>query len=52
MVRQLLAFVLHLAVGLSSFAAFAQHYPDRPVRIIIPNAPGGGTDTFGRVLSQ
>jgi len=27
-------------------------YPDRPIRIVIPNAPGGGTDAFGRIIGQ
>lgn len=27
-------------------------YPDHPIRIVIPNAPGGGTDAFGRVIGQ
>src|SRR4051812_22895474 len=29
----------------------AQNYPTRPVRIIIGNAPGGGTDTVGRAVA-
>src|SRR5688572_31135505 len=33
-------------------AASAQTYPVKPVRLIMPVAPGGPTDTAGRVLSQ
>ena len=31
--------------------AFAA-YPDRPVRMIVGLAPGGGTDTIGRIMAQ
>jgi tripartite-type tricarboxylate transporter receptor subunit TctC len=27
-------------------------WPTRPVRIIVPSSPGGGTDVFGRILAQ
>jgi len=31
-------------------AAFAQGYPNRPVRMIIPFAPGGASDFVGRIM--
>jgi tripartite-type tricarboxylate transporter receptor subunit TctC len=31
--------------------ASAQSYPQRPVKIIVPYAPGGGTDVFSRLLA-
>lgn len=27
-------------------------YPQRPIKLIIPFAPGGGTDTFGRIIKK
>ena len=31
---------------------FSQEYPDKPVRLIVPAAPGGGFDFVGRILAQ
>jgi tripartite-type tricarboxylate transporter receptor subunit TctC len=40
-----------LCLGIAG-TAFAQTYPSRPVKIIVPYPPGGVTDLFARVLGQ
>jgi tripartite-type tricarboxylate transporter receptor subunit TctC len=32
--------------------SFAQSYPTKPVRVIVPSGAGGSVDTLGRLLSQ
>jgi len=53
--RTLIAFGLSLTnIGLSQAANFplrgAGNWPQRPVKFIIPNAPGSSVDTIGRLL--
>src|SRR5918992_5265987 len=33
-------------------SAFAQSYPARPVKLIVPFPPGGNTDIVGRLIGQ
>jgi len=40
-----------LTFALSATYAVAQAYPSRPVRIIVPNPPGGSADVLSRLLS-
>jgi tripartite-type tricarboxylate transporter receptor subunit TctC len=41
------------ALALTAGAAQAQaDYPNRPVKVIVPSTPGGGSDTFARLVAQ
>ena len=39
------------ALSLTSFCSFAA-YPEKPVKIIVPFAPGGGNDQLGRLIAE
>jgi tripartite-type tricarboxylate transporter receptor subunit TctC len=46
-------FAAALAAGAATLSTAAEtSYPSRPVRVIVGLAPGGGTDTVGRILIQ
>jgi tripartite-type tricarboxylate transporter receptor subunit TctC len=51
-VRKFLRAALAASFSLAAFAAWAQPYPNKPVKVIIPFPPGGTLDTVGRQLAQ
>ena len=44
--------VLSLALLSATATTFAQNYPAKPIRLIVPAAPGGGTDYSARLIGS
>jgi tripartite-type tricarboxylate transporter receptor subunit TctC len=53
-IRSIAALTLGALALAAAYAgtAVAQSYPSRPVRVIVPQPPGGGTDIVARVISD
>ncbi|WP_423458464.1 Bug family tripartite tricarboxylate transporter substrate binding protein [Ottowia sp. VDI28] len=47
-----IAWVLTAVLAAVSSMAAAQVYPSKPIKLIVPQAPGGATDVFARYLAQ
>src|SRR5262249_13706230 len=49
-VRAVAAVAICFAMGMPP--ARADDYPSRPITMVVPLAPGGSTDTLGRIIAQ
>lgn len=51
MTQMICVFAFALALVVSSADTAAQSYPNKPVRLIVPSAPGGGNDIVSRIVA-
>ena len=50
--KRLLVAALLMGAGLSVTTASAQEWPTKPIKLVVPYAPGGYTDAVGRITAR
>src|SRR5918997_5470586 len=50
--KPLITFVASIGLAIGSTTAIAQEFPTKPVRIVVPFAAGGATDTTARIIGE
>lgn len=52
MIHRIARFAALAALSISALAVQAQAFPDKPVKILVPQTPGGASDTLARIMAQ
>jgi tripartite-type tricarboxylate transporter receptor subunit TctC len=45
-------FIFLFAISIFAANTYAQQYPSKPIKFVVPFAPGGGTDLVARIIGQ